>query len=469
MDHSTFSRRSSFWRHHRLILALTLVILLITGPSCLSSGGSSTTTAQPTIAITAAGSTATASVSSPGSTTSPTSASGNASATPSATAGTDAGSSSPTATTTPATPVTAADLANVQIGLTPIFKGLNQPLYLTDAGDGSGDIYIVEKGGTILVAQNDQIQSPPFLDITSRVKSTGSEQGLLGLAFDPSFASNGYFYVDYIDTNGNTVIGRFTAASDHKTVDPNSFKQLLGIQQPFSNHNGGQLLFGPDGMLWIGVGDGGSAGDPNGNAQNPSTLLGSILRIDVDHGDPYAIPSDNPFANGQNGKPEVWAYGLRNPWRFSFDRATQDLYIGDVGQANWEEIDFVPATPKPGLNFGWNIMEGLHCYSPSSNCDKSGLTLPVTEYSHASGNCSVTGGYAYHGSQFASIEGVYFFGDYCSGTIWALTKDATGNWTKTEVLQGPGGLSSFGQDGTGELYVCNLGTGTVYHLTATSK
>ncbi len=455
MRHSTFSRRS-------IHLTLALVIVLIAGPGCLSSGGSKTattgsTTTQAAIPPVASSSAATAS------TPSGTAANG------SATAEAGNGSSTAAATTAPPTPVTAADLAKIKFGLAPIFKGLNQPLYVTASGDGSGDIFIVQKGGKILVAHNDQIQSQPFLDITSRVRSSGSEQGLLGLAFDPSYTSNGYFYVDYIDQNGNTVIARFTAESDRKTADPNSFKQILGIQQPYANHNGGQLVFGPDGYAL----DRRRRRRLGGRSaqQRPGTpdLLGSILRIDVDHGDPYAIPPDNPFANGQGGKPEVWAYGLRNPWRFSFDSQHMISTLATSGRAIGKRSTSFPRPPNPGLNFGWNTMEGLHCYSPSSNCDKSGLTLPVTEYSHASGNCSVTGGYVYRGSQFASIQGVYFFGDYCSGTIWALTKDAGGNWTRTQVLTGPGGISSFGEDGTGEIYVCDLGSGTVYHLTASSK
>ncbi len=292
---------------------------------------------------------------------------------------------------------------------------------------------------------------------------------MLSVAFHPDYKSNGFLYVDYTDLSGNTVIARFTAASDRNSADSSSFKKILGFQQPFPNHNGGQLAFGPDGMLWIGAGDGGSAGDPQGNGQNTNTLLGSILRIDVDHGDPYAIPADNPFANGSGGKPEVWAYGLRNPWRFSFDRVTHDLYIGDVGQSTWEEIDFVSSDLLPGLNFGWNRMEGTHCYPPGSSCDDSGLTLPVAEYSHASSNCSVTGGYVYRGAQFPEIDGIYFFTDYCSGTIWALAHDASGNWTQAQVAQGKAGYSSFGEDGNGELYVTDLNNGTVYHLTASGK
>ena len=369
----------------------------------------------------------------------------------------------------PATAAMPINLTSIKVSLEPVFTGLDQPLYLTHSGDGSGDIFIVEKGGTIRIVKNGQVQNRPFLDITTRVGSSGSEQGLLSVAFHPDYKNNGFLFVDYTDTSGNTVVARFTAASDRNSADSNSFKKILGFQQPFQNHNGGQLAFGPDGMLWIGAGDGGSAGDPQGNGQNTNTLLGSILRIDVDHGDPYAIPADNPFANGSGGKPEVWAFGLRNPWRFSFDRLTHDLYIGDVGQSTWEEIDFVSSALQPGLNFGWNRMEGTHCYPPNSSCDKTGITFPVAEYSHAPGNCSVTGGYVYRGAQYPEIDGVYFFTDYCSGAIWALADDASGNWTQNQVGQGKAGYSSFGEDGNGELYVTDLSNGTVYHLTASSK
>ncbi len=396
--------------------------------------------------------------------------SGNAGTQPVATSSSSSGpaSSSPGVSTAAAS-TTTVDWSSVKIGLEPLLSGLDQPLFLTHSGDRSGDIFIVEKAGKILLAKNGKVQSTPFLDITSRVGSSGSEQGLLSVAFHPDYKSNGYLYVDYTDTNGNTVVARFTAASDRNSADPSSFKKILGFDQPYANHNGGQLVFGPDGMLWIGAGDGGSGGDPHGNGQNTNTLLGKILRIDVDHGDPYAIPPDNPFANGAGGKPEVWAYGLRNPWRFSFDSKTNDLYIGDVGQSNWEEIDFVSSSLKPGLNFGWNQMEGTHCYPPGSSCDTTGITLPVAEYSHAPNNCSVTGGYVYRGTQFPAIDGVYFFTDYCSGRIWALTHDASGTWTQTQVADGRAGFSSFGVDGNGEIYVTDLSNGVIYHLTASSK
>lgn len=414
----TPSRHSRWW--------ITLAIFVLIAPGCLSTG----------------------------STVIPTPSSSEATQTKTTTAATATGSGA-----------ARVDLSTIKVSLKPVFTGLDQPVFFTNAGDGSGDIFIVEKAGKILLAKNGKLQTQPFLDITSRVKSSGSEQGLLSVAFHPSYKSNGFFYVYYIDTFGNTVVARFTANQDRNSADPTSFKEILGIKQPYSNHNGGQLAFGPRGLLWIGVGDGGSEGDPRGNGQNTNTLLGKILRIDVDHGNPYSIPPNNPFVNGKGGKPEIWAYGLRNPWRFSFDSQTHDLYIGDVGQNQWEEIDFVPSTLQPGFNFGWKVMEGTHCYAPSSNCDQAGLTLPVAEYSHTPDNCAVMGGYVYRGSQFRSIAGVYFFGDYCSGRIWGMDRDAGGKWITAQVGRGGAGFSAFGEDGSGEIYVCDLDNGTIYHLT----
>ncbi len=451
------------WHWRSSQAGVSIVLLLLIASACLSSGNPTTPTSSGSngAATTTGGSGASTSTTG---VTGSSNGSGSTATSPSSTSGPVSSSTTiPTPTSAP------VDLSSVTIGLEPIFGGLNQPVFLTDSGDGRGDIYIVEKTGKILLVKGGKVQSQPFLDITSRVRSASSEQGLFSVAFHPNYADNGFLFVDYTDTGGNTVVARFTVSPDRTSADPNSFKKILGIEQPYANHNGGQIAFGPDGMLWIGAGDGGSEGDPQGNGQKTNTLLGKILRIDVDHGDPYAIPPDNPFADGKNGKPEIWAYGLRNPWRFSFDRATHDLYIGDVGQSQWEEIDFVSSDLHPGLNFGWKTMEGTHCYRPSSNCDTSGLTMPVTEYSHAPGNCSVTGGYVYRGSQYKSIDGAYFFTDYCSGTIWGLTRDASGKWSQSKVAQGSAGYSSFGQDGNGELYVCDLSNGTIYHLTATSK
>ena len=355
----------------------------------------------------------------------------------------------------------------MRVSLRPALTGLAQPLYLTHAHDGTGDAYVVEKEGRIRVARNGVVRDQPFLDITPLVRSAESERGLLGLAFHPNYANNGYFYVNYTDLRGNTMIARYTASPDRSVGDPGTAKTILAFDQPFPNHNGGNLVFGPDGMLWIGTGDGGSGGDPFGNGQNHGAILGKMLRIDVDAGDPYGIPPDNAFLDDPNARPEVWAIGLRNPWRYSFDCATNDLYIADVGQNNWEEVNFTPAGSPAGLNYGWNLMEGTHCYPPGSGCDPTGLVLPVTDYATGQEGCSVTGGYVYRGAAFPALTGIYFFTDYCSGTIWTLTRDAEGAWQRTEVIPAPSsfaGYSSFGEDEAGEVYITALGTGTVYQL-----
>jgi glucose/arabinose dehydrogenase len=322
-------------------------------------------------------------------------------------------------------------------------------------------LFIVEKPGRIRVLQGGVLLPDPYLDISSRVGSSASEQGLLGLAFHPNYTDNGLFYVNFTNASGNTVIARFQAADPAaNTADPGSETDLLHVQQPFPNHNGGEVTFGPDGMLYLGLGDGGSGGDPMGNGQSTRTLLGKILRIDVDQGELYAIPPDNPFAQG-GGDGEIYAYGLRNPWRFSFDRATGDLWIGDVGQNAWEEIDSLPAGSPPGANFGWNYREGLHPYlggSPS----KVELVDPVAEYSHDQG-CSVTGGYVYRGNAIPAWQGVYLFGDYCSGIVWGLSPRDNGGWRMTPLFETGVNISSFGEDEAGELYLVAL-SGEVYGL-----
>ncbi len=351
----------------------------------------------------------------------------------------------------------------------PALTGLVQPLFLTHAGDGSGDLYIVEKRGRVRVAKAGAAPARPFLDISPLVRSSGSEQGLLGLAFHPNYRSNGYLFVNYINRDGDTVIARFTAPGDRSAADPDSQKTVLTVKQPFANHNGGMVAFGPDGMLWIGMGDGGSGGDPKGNGQNLGQVLGKLLRIDVDQGDPYAIPQDNPFVGRPGARGEIWALGLRNPWRFSFDRLTGDLYIGDVGQNAWEEVDFVAAGTPGGMNFGWNLTEGSHCYPEGRSCDRAGLTLPIVDYPNNGGGCSVTGGYVYRGRAIPAAVGIYYFTDYCSGTLWAATRDVAGAWRHTVARPGPGansGYSSLGEDEAGELYVTSLGDGVVYRLSA---
>lgn len=341
-----------------------------------------------------------------------------------------------------------------------VTQDLDSPIGMAVTLDGSHRLFVLEKSGLIQIIQDGEVLGPPFLDISDRVGSQGSEQGLLGLAFHPDYAGNGFFYVNYTDLNGNTVIARFQVTSDPNRADPGSEKRLLQVDQPFANHNGGNVTFGPDGYLYLGLGDGGSGGDPMGNAQSLDTLLGKILRIDVDSGDPYGIPPDNPFANG-GGLPEIWAYGLRNPWRFSFDQLNQDLYIGDVGQNQWEEIDFLPAGHPGGVNFGWNYREGAHPYEgePPANLN---LIEPVAEYSHAQG-CSVTGGYVYRGVDLPQWEGVFLYGDYCSGIVWGLLHQPDGSWQKATLFESGSRIASFGQDEGGEIYLLDI-RGAIYRL-----
>jgi glucose/arabinose dehydrogenase len=310
---------------------------------------------------------------------------------------------------------------------------------------------MLEKQGRIRILKDNVLLDPPFLDITDRVGSGGSEQGLLGLAFHPNYSQNGFFYVNYTDLNGDTVIARFqVSANDADRADPASELRLLQVNQPYPNHNGGGMAFGPDGYLYLGLGDGGSAGDPQNHAQSLDSLLGKMLRIDIDRGEPYAIPPDNPFSQG-GGLPEIWAYGLRNPWRFSFDRLNQDLYIGDVGQAKWEEIDYLPAGHAGGVNFGWRFMEGTHPYLGAPPAGTV-LVAPVTEYSHDQG-CSVTGGTVYRGERLPEWQGIYLFGDYCSQRVWGLRRDAQENWISSILFEGVGTITSFGEDEAGEVYL----------------
>jgi len=331
----------------------------------------------------------------------------------------------------------------------PLVDGLDRPVDLQSAQDGTGRLFIIEKYGAIRIFKDGQLSPQPFLNIDDRVNDDSNEMGLLGLAFHPNFEQNGYFYVNYTGDGGNTRISRFTANGD--VADPNSEQVLMVIDQPFPNHNGGAVAFGPDGYLYLGLGDGGAAGDPFKNGQNTETLLGKLLRIDVNNGDPYAIPADNPFGN------EVWAYGLRNPWRISFDRATGDLWIGDVGQNQYEEIDYLPAGSLGGANFGWSVMEGLHGYDGEA---QPGLLLPVVEYSHEIG-CSVTGGYVYRGSM-PEWNSVYLYGDYCSGSVSGLIL-VDGQWQSRVLFEAVATITSFGQDEAGELYFTS-DNGSIYIL-----
>jgi glucose/arabinose dehydrogenase len=355
------------------------------------------------------------------------------------------------------------------ISLEPVLGGFELPVFVTHAGEeasGASRLFTVEKAGRILLVENSVVQPTPFLDITDRVGSQRNEQGLLSVAFPPDFATSGLFYVDYTDRRGDTVVARYgLMAGDPGQADPSSEQIILQIEQPAANHNGGQVKFGPDGYLYIGTGDGGQAGDPWGNAQNPNELLGKILRIDVTGADTYEVPSDNPSLDQPGARPEIWATGLRNPWRFSFDRATDDLYIADVGQNLFEEVHFQPAASPGGENYGWDVMEGNQCFEPPSSCDSDGLAPPVAEYDHGQG-CSITGGYVYRGTRFPQMEGVYFFGDFCSGNIWGLRRGAPGNWEMALLLDTDINISSFGEDIDGEIYVVSYSDGNIYHLTA---
>jgi glucose/arabinose dehydrogenase len=348
---------------------------------------------------------------------------------------------------------------------TPV-SGFTQPIGIAHAGDGSNRIFVVERGGRVRVIKGGVVQSSPFLDISGRVTAAGSEQGLLGLAFPPEYARKGYFYVNYTNTAGDTVISRFRRdATNPDAADPGSEQVVLTIAQPFDNHNGGHLAFGPaDRMMYVGTGDGGSAGDPGNRAQSPADLLGKMLRIDTESGRPftYTTPATNPFVAATGFRPEIWATGLRNPWRYSFDRATFDLFIADVGQGAWEEVSFQPAASRGGENYGWRIMEGTHCFNPNP-CNPAGLTLPVVEYNHSAGNCSVTGGYVYRAGTYPRMRGRYFYGDFCSGRIWSLRHDGV-SWQNSLLLDTPILISAFGEDEAGNLHVASYGTGQIFPL-----
>ena len=348
-----------------------------------------------------------------------------------------------------------AAAAQPQLSLIPIATGLDHPLGIVSAGDSR--LFIVQKTGRIMIYDGTRVLTTPFLDIHTRLSSDSvgdGEHGLLGLAFDP--INTQFFYVDYTNLVGDIAIERYAISDDPNFADPDSATVVLRIPHPGSNqHNGGQLQFGPDGYLYISVGDGGFIGDPFGNSQNLSVLLGKILRIDVSTL-PYTIPPSNPFDN------EIWAFGLRNPWRFSFDRLTGDMFIADVGQNDFEEVDFQAAGTVGGQNYGWHLMEGDHCFNPSSDCEQDSFVMPVIEYGHVAGACSITGGYRYRGARYPRLTGIYFYGDYCTGTIFGATEQ-DGDWDGEPLRTTTFAISSFGEDRNGELYVADL-HGGVYHI-----
>lgn len=355
------------------------------------------------------------------------------------------------------------------VTLVSIADGFTTPLFVTDADDDSDRLFVLEQPGIIWIVEAGNRLGTPFLDITDRVTGAVlrgySEEGLLGLAFHPDFAENGLFFVNYVNKNSTTVVSRFSvSADDANLADKASEEILFTLAQPYANHNGGHMEFGPDGYLYIAVGDGGAAGDILNTGQNVTDLLGSLLRIDVDTAGTglYSAPADNPFATvDPSFAPEVWLYGVRNPWRFSFDIATGDLYIGDVGQNIWEEVNFLPADAPGGANLGWSDFESNHPFK--TNTAPEGMVTPFFEYSHDGGNCSVTGGYVYRGSVLPDLVGTYLFGDYCSGRIWASYRDLDGEWQTNLFFESPLTISSFGEDAAGELYVVDY-SGSVYRF-----
>jgi len=357
--------------------------------------------------------------------------------------------------------VSAQNTSNdVRLGVEQVASGLDQPVYVT-APVSDPRLFIVEQPGRIRVVENGRLLDKPFLDIVDKVRS-GGEQGLLSVAFHPQYRTNGFLFVNHTDKNGDTRIERYTVSSDRNVADPRSAKVILSIDQRYSNHQGGLNLFGPDGMLYIGMGDGGSQGDPHGNGQNRNALLAKLLRINVDRGEPYLIPAANPYAKG-GGRAEIWAIGLRNPWRFSFDRFSGLLYIADVGGDRFEEVNVVPMSIA-GVNYGWNVMEGPQC-SRSSGCDQTGLQKPALSYAtHENSTCAIIGGSVYRGQKIPEIKGQYFYSDYCNS--W-LRSFGFADGKVTDQHEWPigklGSITSFGEDAQGELYICTS-SGRVYRI-----
>ena len=351
-----------------------------------------------------------------------------------------------------------------------ITSTLSKPLFLTAAPGDTAREFVVEQTGKIRIIRHDTLLAAPFLDVTSQIDYDGQERGLLSVAFDPSYATNGHFFIDYTDTAGNIEIMRYTVSADPNVGDPATADTVIEIDHhTYSNHNGGLILFGPDGFLYIGTGDGGSGGDPLGNGQDSTKRLGKILRIDVS-ALPYTIPSSNPFKSKPPAAPEVWAYGIRNPWRFSFDRQTHDLYIGDVGQDAYEEVDRAPAGDPGGHNYGWNTMEGMHCFPPGASCNQTGLTLPILEYAHGPADaigCAIIGGHVYRGSLAPELTGRYLYADLCSGFVRSFKWNGavSDEVDLTPEVGSYPGVTSFGEDARGELYLV-VGDGSLYRFEA---
>ncbi|MFN8522954.1 MAG: PQQ-dependent sugar dehydrogenase [Chloroflexota bacterium] len=397
------------------------------------------------------------------------------------------------AVATPGNVVAQSQPITLSIG-SPVATGLRSPVLLTHAGDGSGRRFIIEQRGAIrILTSNGTLLTTPFLDVSATVSSvpnypSTTEQGLLGLAFHPSYGTNGKFYIFYTDrTTGANTVACYTVSGDPNVANPGG-TVMLAILDFAGNHNAGGIAFGPDGYLYVATGDGGGGGDPNENGQSLTALLGKFLRIDINNSagcsNSYAIPASNPFVGQAPALPEIWSYGWRNPYRWSFDRLTGDIYVGDVGQNLFEEISFQAAGTSGGKNFGWDVIEGSHCFneanftSPLPNCNTSGMTPPAVEYSHSLG-CSVTGGYVYRGALSPALYGMYLYGDYCSGRIWGLRRSGGARWSNAMLLDTNLAISSFGEDEAGEVYVVRHGnssapanqqaaSGEIYRLSATS-
>ena len=387
---------------------------------------------------------------------------------------TDAATSSAVATATRARG-TPFDPDETHVSLEAIATGLDEPVHATGDGVDAQRLYVVEKAGTIEIVDlaSGTVADAPFVDLSDRVNSRASEQGLLSVAFHPDYAANGRLFVNYTRRDGATVVSELAADADRRRADPASEREILVVDQPAANHNGGQNAFGPDGYLYVGMGDGGGSGAGK-NAHDPSSLLGKVLRLDVD-GPPggYRVPADNPFIAGDH-LPEVWAVGLRNPWRLSFDRATGDLFIADVGDSTYEEVNWQPAASRGGEDYGWPDVEGAHCHDADDGagdslaaCDPDGRTTrPVAEYRHEDGNCSISGGHVYRGRRYPALDGVYFYADYCSGRLWGAWRDDRGRWHDAMLTDSDAAISAFGQDDAGEVYALDMAGGAVLRVAA---